>query len=259
MNRIALGFQELKRTGRKAFIPYIMGGDPDLPHLPRILEILSASGADFIEVGVPFSDPLADGPVIQAAGQRALRNGCTLSKLLTALKPVAACLPIPVILMIYYNQLFQRGVTRFVEEAKTAGVAGLIIPDLPPEAASELSRLAGAAGIGLNFLVAPTSTAERIRLAADASTGFLYTVSVKGVTGARRHLPPELPAFIQRVKTLSSCPVAVGFGIATPDQARAISRLADGVVVGSAIVQTIAEDPELKRMASFVQSLRGAI
>lgn len=259
MNRIASGFQELKRTGRKAFIPYIMGGDPDLPHLPRILERLAACGADFIEVGVPFSDPLADGPVIQAAGQRALRNGCTLSKLLTTLKPVAFSLPVPLILMIYYNQICQRGVARFVEEAATAGVAGLIIPDLPPEAAGELRRFALASALGLNFLVAPTSKAERIRLAAEASTGFLYTVSVKGVTGVRHHLPPELPSFLRRVKTLSSCPVAVGFGIATPEQAGTIARLADGVVVGSAIVQSIAEDPDLKRMVSLVQALRGAI
>ncbi|NLY91748.1 MAG: tryptophan synthase subunit alpha [Firmicutes bacterium] len=259
MNRVAERFQELKRAGRKAFIPYIMGGDPDLPRLPRILESLAATGVDLIEVGVPFSDPLADGPVIQAAGQRALRHGCTLTKLLTALKPVASSLPVPLLLMIYYNQIFQRGTARFLEEVKAAGGAGLIIPDLPPEAAGELSRLAADFEISLNFLVAPTSQAERIRMVATASTGFVYTVSVKGVTGAREQLPPELPAFVQRVKTLSPRPVAVGFGIATPDQARMVSRLADGVVVGSAIVQAIAEDTELKKMASLVKALREAI
>lgn len=247
MNRVAMRFEELKKTGRKAFIPYIVGGDPDLTSLPLVLETLVQSGADLIEIGVPFSDPLADGPVIQAASVRARQNGCTLDKLFSTLTPVAARLPVPLILMVYYNQLYLRGVSRFLAEANTAGVAGLIIPDLPPEDATELRASAAALGIGLNFLVAPTSKEERIRLAAAASTGFLYTVSVKGVTGARHTLPPELPGFIQRVKTLSPRPVAVGFGINTPEQARMIAGLADGVIVGSALVQAIAEDPQLKK------------
>lgn len=259
MNRVALCFQELQKAGRKAFIPYIVGGDPDLPSLPRVLGTLVQSGADLIEIGVPFSDPLADGPVIQTASTRARQRGCTLAKLLSTIEPVAARLPVPLILMVYYNQLFQLGVSRFLEEVKAAGVAGLIIPDLPPEAATELQKLAAVLGIGLNFLVAPTSREERIRLAAAASTGFLYTVSVKGVTGARSSLPPELPVFIQRVKSLSPRPVAVGFGINTPEQARMIAGLADGVIVGSALVQAIAEDPELKKMASLARALREAI
>lgn len=259
MNRIALRFQELQKEGRKAFIPYIVGGDPDLPSLPRVLDTLVQSGADLIEIGVPFSDPLADGPVIQAASVRARQNGFTLAKLLSTIQPVAARLPVPLTLMVYYNQLYQRGVARFLAEANAAGVAGLIIPDLPPEAATELQNLAAASGIALNFLVAPTSSKERIRLAATASTGFLYTVSVKGVTGARSSLPQELPAFIQRVKELSPRPVAVGFGINTPEQARMIANLADGVIVGSALVQAIAADPELKKMASLARTLREAI
>lgn len=259
MNRVALRFQELQQTGRKAFIPYIVGGDPDLPSLPQVLATLVKSGADLIEIGVPFSDPLTDGPVIQAASARARQGGCTLAKLLATIKPVAEDLPAPLILMVYYNQLFQRGLTRFLEEAKTAGVAGLIIPDLPPEAAVEVQELAALLGIALNFLVAPTSKDERIKIAAAASTGFLYTVSVKGVTGARSSLAPELPAFVRRVKELSPRPVAVGFGINTPKQARMVASLADGVIVGSALVQTIAEDPKLKIMASFARALREAI
>lgn len=259
MNRVALRFQELRKTGKKAFIPYVMGGDPDLDSLPRILEVLVEAGVDLIEIGVPFSDPLADGPVIQAAGVRALRNCCTLTKLLETVKPVASSLPTPLMLMIYYNQVLQRGLRRFMEETKDAGCSGLIIPDLPPEAAGELRELANDLEIGLNFLVAPTSKDERIKNAAAASTGFLYAVSLKGVTGVRSSLPPELPEFIGRVKSLCACPVAVGFGIANPEQARSVAELADGVIIGSAIVGMIAENPGLGKVESFVRGLRDAI
>ncbi len=259
MNRVALGFQKLQKTGKKAFIPYIMGGDPDLPSLPRLLEALTESGADLIEVGVPFSDPLADGPVIQAAGVRALRNGCTLRKLLETIEPVASSLGTPLMLMIYYNQILQRGLGRFMEEAKEAGCAGLIIPDLPPDAAGELRESAAGLEMGLNFLVAPTSKEERIKAAAQASTGFLYAVSLKGVTGVRSSLPPELPEFIRRVKQISARPVAVGFGIATPEQARLVAGLADGVIIGSAIVKAIAENTGLEKVRSLVKVLREAI
>lgn len=259
MNRVALQFQKLRETGKKAFIPYIMGGDPDLASLPRILEVLAEAGADLIEVGVPFSDPLADGPVIQTAGVRALKNGCALTRLLATIKPVAACLATPLMLMIYYNQVLQRGLERFMAEVKEAGCAGLIIPDLPPEAAGELRELAGRLEVGLNFLVAPTSKTGRIKAAAEASTGFLYAVSLKGVTGVRSSLPPELPDFIRRVKNLNDRPVAVGFGIATPEQARLVAGLADGVIIGSAIVRTIAENPGLDKVKTFVRGLREAI
>ena len=259
MNRVALEFQKLRESGKRAFIPYIMGGDPDLPSLPRILETLTEAGADLIEVGVPFSDPLADGPVIQAAGVRALRNGCTLTRLLKTVKPVASSLTTPLMLMIYYNQILQRGLERFMDEIRDAGCAGLIIPDLPPDVADDLRELAIDLEIGLNFLVAPTSKAERIKVAAQASTGFLYAVSLKGVTGVRNNLPPELPEFIGWIKRLSGRPVAVGFGIATPEQARLVSGLADGVIIGSAIVKAVAENPDLDKVKSFVKELREAI
>ena len=259
MNRVAAQFQQLHGTGKKAFIPYIMGGDPDLDGLPRILKTLTEAGADLIEVGVPFSDPLADGPVIQAAGVRALRQGCTLTKLLAAIKPVTPVLAAPLILMIYYNQVLQRGLERFMDEIKEAGCAGLIIPDLPPDAADELRELAARLEIGLNFLTAPTSKEERIKAAAEASTGFLYAVSLKGVTGARNSLPPELPDFIRRVKSLSERPVAVGFGIATPEQAGMVAGLADGVIIGSAIVKAVAESSDLDKVELFVKGLREAI
>lgn len=257
MNRVALQFQKLKETKKKALIPYIMGGDPNLASLPRLLEVLNKAGADLIEVGVPFSDPLADGSVIQAAAVRALQQGCTLTKLLATLQPVTSDLSAPLILMIYYNQILQRGVKRFVEEVKAAGCAGLIIPDLPPEAAGELRELAGAAEIALNFLTTPTSKPARIKAAAEASTGFLYAVTVKGVTGVRNSLPLDLPDFLSRVKSISQCPVAVGFGIATPEQARMVAGLADGVIVGSALVQTIAADPSFKEAELLTRQLRG--
>lgn len=259
MNRVAAQFKNLREAGKKAFIPYVMGGDPDLASLPKILETLTESGADLIEVGVPFSDPLADGPVIQAAGVRALQHGCTLTKLLNTIKPVASVLAAPLMLMIYYNQVLQRGLEQFIEEIKDAGCSGLIIPDLPPDTAVELRELAARMEIGLNFLVAPTSRDERIKAAAEASTGFLYAVSLKGVTGTRNSLPPDLPEFIRRVKSLSERPVAVGFGIATPEQARMVAGLADGVIVGSAIVKAVAESSDLDKVQSLVKGLREAI
>lgn len=259
MNRVESKFQELRTAGRKAFIPYIMGGDPDLSATVRLISLLAENGADFIEVGVPFSDPLADGSVIQQAGVRALGNGCTLTKLLETLRELNRNLKVPLILMIYYNMIFQRGVQKFLGEVRETGCAGLIIPDLLPEEAGELRDTAGRLEIGVNFLVALTSGNERIRQAADASTGFLYAVSLKGVTGARANLPPELPDFVSKIKSLTTKPVAVGFGVSTPEQAGMVAKLADGVIVGSAIVNVAAGDPGLEKTRELVKGLRAAI
>lgn len=259
MNPVALRFQDLKKKNQKALIPYIMGGDPDLATTQRLLEMLAENGADLIEVGVPFSDPLADGPVIQAAGVRALENGCTFQKLLQSLKPVLKKITIPVILMIYYNMIFQQGVEKFFDDIKEAGVAGLIIPDLPPDEADQLIGLGKKTGIGLNFLVAPTSNDLRIIKAAEASTGFVYAVSVKGVTGTRSQLPPELPDFIKKIKSLTVKPVAVGFGVSRPEQAKKIVELADGVIVGSAVIKTIIEDPTLVQTQRLITEIKAAI
>jgi tryptophan synthase alpha chain len=256
MNQVAARFELLRRNRRKALIPYLMGGDPGLRETADLLTVLSEAGADLIEVGVPFSDPVADGPIIQAAGQRALNNGCTVAKLLATLKEVLPGLGTPVILMAYYNTLYHRGIERFMAEARESGVAGLIIPDLPPEEAGDLRQYASEYEIGLNFLVAPTSPAERIRQAAEASTGFLYAVSLKGVTGVRNQLPAGIPDFIARIRTQTSKPVGVGFGISTPEQARSIGQLADGVIVGSAIVQAIAEDSSFQKVTAAVRNLK---
>jgi tryptophan synthase alpha chain len=259
MNRVAERFAKLKEQGRKALIPYLMGGDPNLESLPGQLEALVESGADLIEIGVPFSDPLADGPVIQAAGLRALQAGTTFPKLMAALAPVLPKLPVPVMLMIYYNQVHRIGAAHFCNEIAAAGVAGLIIPDLPPEEAGELHILAQKAQVALNFLVAPTSSAERIRAVAEASTGFVYAVSLKGVTGVRTALPPELPQFIRTVKVNTTRPVAIGFGIATAEQAKMAGALADGVIVGSAVVRSIAADPSLKELRLLLHDMRSAL
>lgn len=259
MTRIAQRFAELRQGKKKAFIPYIMAGDPNLEKTMELIQRLSENGADLIEVGVPFSDPVADGPVIQQAGVRALESGCTFEKILDSLGKVTPKVSTPLILMMYYNMIFQRGFQNFFEAIHQAGCAGLIVPDLPPDEAGEISGLAAKFDIGLNFLVAPTSNEERIRLAAEASTGFLYAVSLKGVTGIRSTLPPELPQFIQKIKSLTDKPVAVGFGIATPEQAQMVAGLADGVIVGSAIVKAAGGDGNLHEVQQLAARLRAAI
>lgn len=259
MNLVAERFKQLGDTRRKALIPYIMGGYPDLRSTVKQLEKLASYGADLIEVGIPFSDPLADGALIQAAGQQALQNGCTLGKLMETIKPVLRDLNLPVLTMVYYNMIFQRGVRRFLETLKCNGCAGVIIPDLPAEEAEELREAGMEFELALNFLVAPTSTPARIEKAAEATTGFIYAVSLNGVTGARDRLPEKLPEFIAGIRKITPKPVAVGFGISQPWQAREISSYADGVVVGSAVLQRIMADSSLEEMGRFVNQLRQSL
>jgi tryptophan synthase alpha chain len=259
MNRVESRFVELSARREKALITYIMGGDPDLGATVRLLETLAAAGADLLEVGVPFSDPLADGAVIQAAGLRALQGGCTMTKLFAALQPVLKDLPVPTLLMIYYNMIYQKGVEAFVAAAAAAGVAGLIVPDLPPDDSDTVQQVARDYGMALNYLVAPTSTPDRIVTATAASTGFVYAVSLRGVTGARQALPPDLPQFVARVKAATPKPVAVGFGIATPEQAHQVAGLADGVIVGSAIVKAAYDDQGFKQVKQLAGSLKAAL
>jgi tryptophan synthase alpha chain len=259
MNQVQSRFNELREQKRKAFIPYIMGGYPELDSTGELIKLLAGCGADFIEVGVPFSDPLADGPVIQQAAVQSLKNGCTLEKLLGSLKEATRVIKTPIILMMYYNMIFQRSPARFFQEIQEAGCAGLIIPDLPPDEAGEVRKLAEDYQIGLCFLTAPTSSEPRIMQAAEASTGFLYAVSLKGVTGVRNELAPELPAFVHKITSLTQKPVAVGFGISTPEQAATVAQLADGVIIGSAVIKAIMADASLTRLKSLAQELRGAI
>lgn len=257
-NPIAQRLAELRAAGRKAFVPFVMAGYPSLEATAELLKGLARAGADAIEVGVPFSDPLADGPVNQTASHAALLGGTTPEAVLSLVEAVAPEISCPLMLFTYLNPVLQRGVAAFVERAARAGAAGFVIPDLPPEAGGELAGRAAAAGMGLTFLVAPTSTEERLRLADRASTAFLYAVSLRGVTGERRSLPPDLPVFLRRVKAVAANPVLLGFGISTPAQAREAAGLADGVIVGSALVR-LAGEKGVKAACRLAEDLRRAI
>lgn len=263
-NKVAEKFQEIKERGGKALIPFIMAGDPDLAATFTILPYLEKGGADLIELGIPFSDPLADGPVIQEAAQRALAKGFRLQIFLRMLAKNRNLVSIPIVLLVYYNLIYQYGPERFLAEAAEAGVDGLVIPDLPPEEAGDLKLPAEKNGIALNMLVAPTSSPQRIQAAAALTTGFIYLVSVRGVTGERPSLPPDLPELAGRVKSLTGHPVAVGFGVSQPEQARQIASFADGVIVGSALVRKLAvhgSSPVTagEAGAAFLRSLREAM
>ena len=234
-SRIARAFE-----GKKAFIPFITGGDPDLETTERLLYALAGAGADMIEIGVPFSDPIAEGPVIEAADERALQAGCTADKLFGLVARVRADLKIPLLFMTYYNPIFAYGVPKFTGQCAACGLDGLIVPDLPFEERDELLEPCASRGMELISLIAPTSE-ERIAKIAKNSGGFLYCVSSLGVTGERRELGDSARGMVEQAKRVSDIPCAVGFGISTPEQAREMAAFADGVIIGSAIVRIIAE------------------
>jgi tryptophan synthase alpha chain len=256
-SRIAGTFAKLKKEGKKAFIPYIMAGDPSLEKTREVVLLFEKCGADIVELGVPFSDPVADGPTIQRASERALLNGVTLRKTLALSFDIRQSSRIPIILMTYFNPVFQYGLERFVADAKEAGVDGVIIPDLPPDEAADLIRPARRARLDTIFLLAPTSTEERIRKVAKASTGFIYYVSITGITGASLLLDGSIEGHIRNIRKVTDTPVAVGFGISAPHEASAVSACADGIIVGSAIVKKGYEAPD--DLESMLTGLREAI
>lgn len=242
-------------------MPYFTAGFPDEATSEEILVSIAAAGADLIELGVPFSDPLADGPVIQHSTQVALANGMTAARAMDLVRRIRGRnVRQPVMLMGYMNPIVSYGIKRYVDHLSEAGGDGLIVPDLPLEEAAELEEACAQAGLALTYLAAPTSPAERLRAIAAHTTGFLYLVSLTGVTGARADLPPGLGDFVARVRPVSRTPVAVGFGVARPDQAAAIAEVADGVIVGSALIKVArdAADPVVAA-AEFVASLRAAV
>ncbi|MDP3111022.1 MAG: tryptophan synthase subunit alpha [Thermodesulfovibrionales bacterium] len=257
MNRIERTFKELKSLNKKAFIPYIMAGDPSVERTKELVLVLEECGADIIELGVPFTDPLADGPTIQRAAERALKEGVTLKGVLTLVKDLRTKTRVPLVLMTYYNPVFKYGEERFVKDAKDAGVDGVIIPDLPPDEAGELIKTAKKAGLATIFLLAPTSTEDRIKKVATASRGFIYYVSMTGITGAQILLDGSIGKSINNIRSITDKPVAVGFGISTPEEARTVSGISDGVIVGSAIVRKIQEAPE--GLKDFILKLREAV
>lgn len=251
MNRIENKFKALKKQGRKAFIAYITAGDPDLNTTGKIVSALEDSGVDIIELGIPFSDPLADGPVIQAASHRALKKRTTLKKIFAVVRNLRKSSNIPIVFMTYYNPVLRYGVKRFVEDCKNNGVDGAIIPDLPYEEAKDLIGYGKKAKVATIFLAAPTSTRSRIAQIVKNSTGFIYYVSLTGVTGARAKLPKEVISNVRTIKSMTNKPVAVGFGISTSAQAGSIAKFADGVIIGSAIVKII-ERYQKNRKALFL-------
>lgn len=257
MNRIERVFNDLKKKGRKAFIPYIMAGDPDLEKTREVILTFEKVGADVVELGIPFTDPLADGPTIQRAAERALRAGVTLRKVIGFVRELRQLTHIPIVLMTYYNPVFKYGEERFVKDAVDSGVDGVIIPDLPPDEAGGLIRLSKKAALSTIFLLAPTSTEDRLRKVARASTGFIYYVSITGITGARLEFNESLVDSIKSIRAITDKPLCIGFGVSNPEEASRISAIADGVIVGSAIVKMLHESPE--RLEGFVKELRKAI
>lgn len=260
MNRIDKAFKRLRSQKKKAFIAYITAGDPDLATTKRLVPELERSGVDIIELGVPFSDPIADGPTIQAASQRALAKGITVRKIFGAVRALRARTQIPIIFMTYYNPVLRYGLKGFFSECRRSGVDGVIVPDLPCEESSDLTREGSAAGVATIFLAAPTSTGRRIRDIARKSKGFIYYVSLTGVTGARKALPPDIAANVKRIKSVSGKPVAVGFGVSNASQASGLAKAADGVIVGSAIVKIMSEKKNVvSRVSKFAAKIAKAI
>lgn len=263
MNRIKNCFKNLQTINRKALVVFITAGDPDLESTRDILDVIDDSGADIIELGVPFSDPLADGPVIQASSLRSLKSGTTLKKIISLVKNIRQNRKLPIVLMTSFNPIFVYGEKQFIEDAVSAGVDGVIIPDLPPEEAVQFSASAEQGGIDMIHLLAPTSPNERVKMVAESSRGFIYYISVTGTTGVRTQLAEGFRDKVSYIKNIANIPVLVGFGISNPSQARDAAEVSDGVIVGSAIVKLIAEnsDPDQRntKLAEFVTSVKQAI
>ncbi len=252
MSKIGEKFEELGKKGEKAFIAFITAGDPDLETTGALVLELEKRGVDIIELGVPFSDPLADGPTIQAASERALKNKVSLKDILGLVKSLRRKVGIPLILFTYYNPIHRYGLEKLTRDAARAGVDGVIVPDLPPEEGKGLKAGAGKVGLDTIFLVAPTSTSERIKLIAKNSTGFIYYVSLTGVTGTRDTLTETIKPALKKIRCFTKKPIAVGFGISRPHQVKEIVSFADGVIVGSAIVKKIEENLGHKNLARLV-------
>lgn len=263
MSRLAATFQALAAKGEKALITYIMAGDPSVQETEHLVLNLEQSGADIIELGVPFSDPIADGPVIQQAADRALRSGTSLRTILSMVRSLRMRTQIPLVLMAYYNSIYAYGEAAFCQDAVQAGVDGVIVPDMPKEEAGPLQALAEPAGLDVIFLLAPTSTPDRRASIARISRGFVYYVSLTGITGAQIKDMGNVDENVARIRRVCTLPISVGFGVTTPEDAARVAKLADGVIVGTAIVKRIAEhqqDPGMAgRVGEFVRSLKTAM
>lgn len=259
MNRIDKKFKELRKNNKKAFIAFIMAGDPSLGITKKLVPELSSSGVDIIELGVPFSDPIADGPTIQKASERGLKSKTTLLGVFKLTETLRPSIQTPIVFLIYYNLIFHYGLEKFVKDAVSSGVDGVIVPDLPIEESKELVGIAKAHDFSVIHLLAPTSSAERIKKITRLSTGFIYYVSLTGTTGARVKLPKELKLSLKNIKNVTKKPICAGFGISTPLQVREVQKIADGAIVGSAIVKVIEKNTGkkdlVKKVGKFVRKL----
>lgn len=255
MNKIKEAFEN-----KKAFIPFITGGDPSLDITKKLLPAMQEAGADLIEVGIPFSDPIAEGPVIQEADERALGAGCTTDKLFDAIKEVKDEMHVPMVFMTYINAIYTYGKEKFMERCVECGMSGVIVPDMPYEEKEELSGVCRKYGVELVSLIAPTSN-ERIQMIAKVAEGFLYCVSSLGVTGVRSEITTDIGEMINKVREVTDIPCAVGFGISTPEQAKEMASVSDGAIVGSAIVKIVAQYGEacVPHVAEYVKTMKTAI
>jgi len=262
-SRLDAAFAALRARRERALVPYFTAGDPSLAMTRKLVMEAARRGADVIELGIPFSDPLADGPVIQRATQRALAAGVTLPRVLEMVREMRGEVSVPLVFLTYYNPILAFGLKAFCRTAVEAGIDGVIVADLPPEESEPLRAEAAPAGLDLIHLVAPTSTSERMRKIARASQGFIYMVSLTGITGERAALAPELSQQLRALRAITTKPVCVGFGISTPAQATEVGRVADGVIVGSAIVRLIEQhggSPELlARVGDFIAALKAPL
>ncbi len=260
--RIEQTFQALKARNEAGLIAYLTAGDPNLAVTEQLVEAMAQAGVDMIELGVPFSDPVADGPVIQRASQRALKAGTNLERILESVARLRGRgVILPIMLMTYYNPIYRRGLGTAAVMLAQAGVDGLIVPDLPYEESQELAGLLKEQGMYLIYLLAPTSSQQRIQKITEQARGFIYCVSLAGVTGERNTLPPELPEFVQRVRSQTDQPLAVGFGLSRPEQMPLIAAMADAAVVGSAFVSLVEQNPEdpVTPVVSLASSLKEAL
>ena len=246
--------------GHKSLISYVTVGYPSLEATLEVVPLLARCGCDIVELGIPFSDPLADGVTIQNASFRALQQGITPQICLEVAGQLSQKVDIPLVFMTYFNPVFSYGLEEFCRACRRSGIDGLIIPDLPPEEGSALEAITQKQELDLIYLLAPTSPAERLRLVAERSRGFIYLVSVTGVTGTRDRLPADLEAFVNRVRQVATQPLCVGFGISTPEQAKRVARIADGVIVGSRLIQLMeAEGDFIPRVTTFIKGLRRSL
>jgi tryptophan synthase alpha chain len=260
MNRLRKRLEARLAEGKKLLVPFLTAGDRGLAFTAKAIQAMEAAGADAVEVGVPFSDPLADGSVIQGSSERALALGTTLEGIFSTIRGLKNKTDLPILLMGYLNPFLSPGLEHTARQAQRQGVDGFIIPDLPPDLAGEWTQTCRALGLDTVFLVTPNSTPDRIRQAIRGSSGYVYYVSVTGTTGARTTLPADLSAGIKRVRALSAIPVLVGFGISTPEQARVAARLSDGVIIGSALIKQmlpgISDAQALRNIHKFIQTIR---